>query len=100
MTDQGNLRRPLTYEESEPDQQNAFTAPLSFGGWSRQRSTERTVDEQPEPQTLIDINVLRGTKLYRIGFHFVSIDLIDWPSDGKSNRDFRFIVATVPPVSR
>jgi hypothetical protein len=68
--------------------------------WSRQVSTGRTIDEQPKPQIPIDINDLRGTKLYRIGFHFVSIDLIDWPSDGKSNHDFRFIVATVPPVCR
>lgn len=94
----GRSAQTPTYETSELVYQN--TAPLSFGVWSRQRSTERTVDKQPEPQIPIDINVLRGTKLYRIGFHFVSIDLIDWPSNGKSNHMFRFIVATVPPVSR
>lgn len=96
----GQSAQTRTYETSESDYRNASTAPPSFGGWSRQRSTERTVDEQPEPQIPIDINVLRGTKLYRIGFHFVSIDLIDWLSDGKSNHKFRFIVATVPPLSR
>ena len=94
----GRSAQTPTYETSELIYQN--TAPLSFGGSSRQRSTGRTIDEQPEPQIPIDINVLRGTKLYRIGFHFVSIKLIDWPSDGKSNHKFRFIVATVPSVSR
>ncbi|KAH8084232.1 hypothetical protein HD553DRAFT_342633 [Filobasidium floriforme] len=96
----GQSAQTPTYETSESDHRNASTAPLSFGGWSRQLTTGRTIDEQPEPQIPIDINVLRATKLYRIGFHFVSIDLIDWPSDGKSNHKFRFIVATVPSASR
>jgi hypothetical protein len=88
-----------TYQTSESAPQNTSTstAPL---GLSFQQPNERTVYTKPAQDVPIDINSLRGTRLYRIGFHFVSIQS-PCPSFHAANiRSFRFLFATVPQDRR
>jgi hypothetical protein len=95
----GSSAQTPTYQTLGFAHQNASTstAPLSF---SFQQPNERTVYTKPAQDVPIDINSLRGTRLYRIGFHFVSIQS-PCPSFHAANiRSFRFLFATVPQDRR
>jgi hypothetical protein len=88
-----------TYQTSDSAHQNASTsiAPPSF---SFQQPNGRTVYTKPAQDVPIDINSLKGTRLYRIGFHFVSNQSPCPTFHDATIRSFRFLFATVPQDRR